>query len=225
MCAPLLTPVTVKLVICGGHLLLYEESVKLRSSLLSSIKPNPNPNPNPPSSFRWEDRRESSCDLIHFQLNVYTADMSQEHGKIKCSYSVSSLNTRWKHVADAWDIVLVQRFCFCSVVAHETEESSETKHCASGSHKIYTTVYKIIRHINLDFHWPSPGDSQWAATTACVAVFRLVGGRGAGRPGLTEWMGEVIVHRVLLIPHDHLRRGGGAFSPEERGEYIRIQRG
>lgn len=65
-------------------------------------------------------------------------------------------------------------------------------------------------------HSPSPGDSQWAATTACDAVFGLVGGRGAGRPGLAEWMGEVIVHRVLLIPNNHLRRGGGAFSPEER---------
>lgn len=72
-------------------------------------------------------------------------------------------------------------------------------------------------------HSPSPRDSQWAATSACDAMLGLVGGGGAGRPGLIEWMGEVLVHRVLLIPNNHLRRGGGAFSPEEWTEYMIIK--
>lgn len=60
---------------------------------------------------------------------------------------------------------------------------------------------------------PSAGDGQWAAAGARGRVFRLVGGGGAGGPGLAEWMGEVLVQRVGFAPDYHLRRGRGAFPP------------
>lgn len=80
---------------------------------------------------------------------------------------------------------------------------------------------KMSRQLGVDdgvpsTHSPSSRDSQWAAANACDAVLRVVRGGGAGRPGLVERMGEVLFQRVLFIPNNHLRRGGGAFSPEER---------
>ncbi len=95
------------------------------------------------------------------------------------------------------------------------------------SSKIYITQVKCAyknntaRTFGLDdgvvsAHSPSSGDSQWAAAGACDAMFWLVGRGGAGRPGLVEWMGEVLFRRILFIPNNHLRRGGGAFSPEDR---------
>lgn len=65
-------------------------------------------------------------------------------------------------------------------------------------------------------HSPSSWDSQWAAATACDSWFRLVGGGGAGRPGLTERMVEKFLQRVLLVPDNHLRRRRSSFPPEER---------
>lgn len=71
---------------------------------------------------------------------------------------------------------------------------------------------------------PSFWDSQWAAACACHTVLRLVGGGGAGRPGLAERMGEVLFQRVLFIPNNHLRGGCGAFSPEERKKHVNVRR-
>lgn len=63
---------------------------------------------------------------------------------------------------------------------------------------------------------PSPRDGQGAAAGARGAVLRLVGGGGAGRPGLIGLMGEVLLQRVQFVPHNHLGRRGDALSPAEQ---------
>lgn len=65
---------------------------------------------------------------------------------------------------------------------------------------------------------PSPWDGQRAAASTRAAVLRLVGGGGAGRPGLGGRVGEVLLGRVQLVPNNHLRGGGGAFPPAEWGD-------
>ena len=74
-------------------------------------------------------------------------------------------------------------------------------HCASGDHPKFTLLQlsvcvfknKMARELGpaagvVSTRSPSSGDSQRAAASARDAVFGLVGGGGAGRPGLGEWV-------------------------------------
>lgn len=116
-----------------------------------------------------------------------------------------------------------------------TQGAPEWKHFASSDHPTFTQLECLHKNKMLcklsphdeaaSNHSPSPGDSQWAAASACDSVLWLVGRGGAGRPGLIKWMGEVFVQRVRLIPNNHLRGGGGAFSPEESREHISKREG